>query len=132
MDGDILKYFFLSRVRMFSRDKLNQSVVDDKWNQVKVVCNQPFNKHTQYGLSFISVTGTSALPQKSPAKTERNAGRIGAFKLKSDADDDFSVGSYFNRMKRTSTEGNATKGKLPMCIFFHYNAFHKSVVSFTA
>uniref|UniRef100_H2ZBQ2 BRCT domain-containing protein n=1 Tax=Ciona savignyi TaxID=51511 RepID=H2ZBQ2_CIOSA len=39
-------------VRMFGSDKLS-SASDQLWDQVKVVCTQPFNKHIAYGLSFI-------------------------------------------------------------------------------
>ena len=34
----------LNRVRIFTSDKLNNAVIDQKWDRVKVVCSQPFNK----------------------------------------------------------------------------------------
>jgi hypothetical protein len=36
---------------MFTRDKLNQTAVTEKWNLVKVVCTQPFSKHIQVCLN---------------------------------------------------------------------------------
>lgn len=45
----------LNRVRMFGPDKLNKVVAEQKWDRVKVICTQPFNKKLQYGLSFITV-----------------------------------------------------------------------------
>lgn len=34
----------LNRVRMFGAEKLSQSFVKEKWDRVKIVCTQPFNK----------------------------------------------------------------------------------------
>ena len=31
-------------VRMFSGDKLSKTVTGEKWDRVKIVCTQPFNK----------------------------------------------------------------------------------------
>lgn len=45
----------LNRVRMFGPDKLNKTVAEQKWDRVKVICTQPFNKKLQYGLSFITI-----------------------------------------------------------------------------
>ncbi|TMW46146.1 hypothetical protein DOY81_008770 [Sarcophaga bullata] len=44
-----------NRVRCFSKEALVPNVVDNKWSLVKIVCTQPFNKHVQYGLSFIKI-----------------------------------------------------------------------------
>lgn len=44
-----------NRVRCFGKDALVPNVVDSKWSLIKVVCTQPFNKHVQYGLSFLKV-----------------------------------------------------------------------------
>ena len=33
-----------NRVRMFDFDKLSEDVANEKWDRVKVVCTQPFNK----------------------------------------------------------------------------------------
>ena len=35
-------------VRMFSGDKLSKLVTDEKWDRVKIVCTQPFNKVLVY------------------------------------------------------------------------------------
>jgi hypothetical protein len=31
-------------VRLFTADKLNKAVQSEKWDRVKIVCTQPFNK----------------------------------------------------------------------------------------
>ncbi|XP_039626531.1 DNA repair protein XRCC1 isoform X1 [Polypterus senegalus] len=43
----------LNRVRMFGPDKLVKTNVEKKWDRVKIVCTQPYNKSTTYGISFI-------------------------------------------------------------------------------
>merc|ERR1712212_431686 len=45
----------LTRVRMFTADKLNSEIAKEKWDIIKAVCTQPFNKSFKYGLSFISI-----------------------------------------------------------------------------
>jgi hypothetical protein len=47
-----LKLSFISWIRMFTKDKLNQTAVTEKWNLVKVVCTQPFSKHIQVCLKI--------------------------------------------------------------------------------
>ncbi|CAG2060033.1 unnamed protein product [Timema podura] len=44
-----------TRVRMFSSEQLRKPVVEQRWDRVKVICSQPFNKHVQYGLAFIAL-----------------------------------------------------------------------------
>ncbi|XP_023338703.1 DNA repair protein XRCC1 isoform X2 [Eurytemora carolleeae] len=91
-----------TRVRMFARDKLNQAVVTEKWNIIKVICTQPFNKHTQYGISFIAVTGVSDAPAPPDHKSKEM--KLGAFKIKLDDKDDLAAGTYFNKRLVNSGE----------------------------
>lgn len=44
-----------NRVLLFSHDALDANVRDRKWDLIKVVCSQAFNKHVQYGLSFVKI-----------------------------------------------------------------------------
>lgn len=51
------------------RDKLNAPALEEKWNLVKVVCTQPFNKRTQYGIRWdydITARGTRKYCNMSP------------------------------------------------------------------
>lgn len=43
----------LNRVRIFGNKELTPTVSSQKWDIVKVICTQPFNKTINYGLSFI-------------------------------------------------------------------------------
>lgn len=42
-----------NRVRFFDKSSLVESIASQKWDLVKILCTQPFNKHIQYGLSFV-------------------------------------------------------------------------------
>ena len=49
----------VSRVRMFGQEKLASELCKEKWDIIKIISTQPFNKHLKYGISFISLTGRS-------------------------------------------------------------------------
>lgn len=44
-----------NRVRCFGKDDLLSDVRDEKWDLVKLVCTQAFNKYVQYGLSLVKI-----------------------------------------------------------------------------
>lgn len=44
-----------NRVKCFAKAALDATVCEQKWDLIKVVCSQTFNKHVQYGLSFVKV-----------------------------------------------------------------------------
>ena len=91
----------LNRVRIFSADKLSKAVQDQKWDRVKIICTQPFNKSLCYGLSFIKF---HTEPSKSPPKVEKQL-TLGAFTLKEEEEDEIKTGSLFaNRRKSHDAE----------------------------
>ncbi|KFM83117.1 DNA repair protein XRCC1, partial [Stegodyphus mimosarum] len=59
---------FTNRVQMFGPDKLAQNLKDEKWDYVKVVCTQPFNKSTSYGLTYIKFYSPSEKLEEQPKK----------------------------------------------------------------
>ena len=50
---DSRKSISLNRVRIFSDNELISSTACQKWDTVRIVCTQPFNRNIQYGLAFI-------------------------------------------------------------------------------
>ncbi len=86
----------LSRVRFFGEGQLNRDVAKQKWDRVRLVCSQPFNKRTKYGLSFLALSSpaasaaandaaaasTSSSKSASPGKTKK----LGAFTLRLEED----------------------------------------------
>lgn len=90
-----------NRVRMFASDKLSKPVAEQKWDRVKVVCTQPFNKHVQYGLAFI--TFHSVITEDKPAAL---GNKLGRFLVKDDSDElnSISAGSLFARRKDIETQ----------------------------
>ncbi|XP_076438303.1 DNA repair protein XRCC1-like isoform X2 [Babylonia areolata] len=90
-------------VRMFTADKLSKAVASEKWDRVKIVCTQPFNKSSAYGLSFIKFHTGSDSSKPSPKEGMK---KLGAFFVKKDDDeeDDIKVGTLFaNKGKKETT-----------------------------
>ncbi|XP_033748625.1 DNA repair protein XRCC1-like [Pecten maximus] len=80
-------------VRMFGKEKLSKTTISEKWDRVKVVCTQPFNKNSGYGLSFIKFHSPPAPGEKDePAVGVK---KLGAFLIKPEKDDDIQMGSAF-------------------------------------
>ncbi|KAJ7320298.1 hypothetical protein JRQ81_019809 [Phrynocephalus forsythii] len=44
-----------SGVRMFKEGDFLASALGEKWDRVRLLCSQPFNKHAQFGLAFIQI-----------------------------------------------------------------------------
>lgn len=44
-----------NRVICFSKNALDATLLDQKWDLIKIACSQSFNKHVQYGLSFVKI-----------------------------------------------------------------------------
>ncbi|XP_075707398.1 protein XNDC1N isoform X1 [Rhinoderma darwinii] len=42
-------------VRMFKEGDFLEDAAKEKWDRLRVTCGQPFNKHEQFGLSFIRI-----------------------------------------------------------------------------
>lgn len=61
-----------NRVQCLDRNKLDAGVRDQKWDLIKIVCSQPFNKHVQYGLSFVKVHCVDADGNKEPKEAAKN------------------------------------------------------------
>lgn len=67
-----------NRVRCFRKDDLMPDVSNEKWDLIKITCTQHFNKHVQYGVSFVKVhtadamsTSATASPVVSVAKSPK-------------------------------------------------------------
>ncbi|XP_050416931.1 DNA repair protein XRCC1 [Patella vulgata] len=94
-------------VRMFGVDKLSKAVAGQKWDRVKIVCTQPFNKNTPYGLSFIRFHS----PSDGTEETQKPIKKLGAFTIKSEDGDNIKAGSLFaDRTKDKPTESTPLKG----------------------
>lgn len=81
-----------NRVRCFSGSALVESVLPEKWKLLKIVCTQPFNRHVQYGLSFVKVhvvaaPANSAAPPKVKSLLPQGMMQFGAFKLREESPD---------------------------------------------
>ncbi|KAK2193888.1 hypothetical protein NP493_6g03019 [Ridgeia piscesae] len=87
----------LNRVRIFGTEKLSKVTLDPKWDRVKVVCTQPFNKTTQYGLAFIKFHSPPTEADKEAEAAEAGKKTFGAFSVRTSSDDSIQQGSLFAR-----------------------------------
>ncbi|XP_022901738.2 DNA repair protein XRCC1 [Onthophagus taurus] len=79
-----------TKVRMFTYDQLSSPERDEKWDRIKIVCTQPFNRHVQYGLAFISLTSNEG-------KLDAVTPHIGKFLVRSESPTNLGAGSLFAR-----------------------------------
>ncbi|XP_030569124.1 DNA repair protein XRCC1 isoform X2 [Drosophila novamexicana] len=108
-----------NRVRCFNSEALISTALPEKWKLVKIVCTQPFNKHVQYGLSFVKVHVTGAAAAAKPKslvpdqfKLAPSAGKglasLGQFTLREESPDSEPDGkaalSLFQRWKATRND----------------------------
>ncbi|XP_034474692.1 DNA repair protein XRCC1 [Drosophila innubila] len=105
----------VNRVRCFSSDALSITTLPDKWKLVKIVCTQPFNKHVQYGLSFIKmhVSSSTAAAKAKPLVPDKFklAPLVSQFKLREESPDSDPDGkgssALFQRWKASRNEVSA-------------------------
>lgn len=84
----------INKVRMFTKENFSKPECDEKWDRIKVVCTQPFNKHVQYGLSFINIHSSDD-KVAAPVQTH-----LGKFILRPESPDNLPVGSLFEKQKQ--------------------------------
>lgn len=114
----------INRVRCFAQDGLVEDIASKKYDLIQVVCTQPFNKHVQYGLSFIKIhvaddneaVNSVTLKQNFIAQTHNdlsaNSQHIGDFTLRDDSPDSESESSagLFTRWKTSHTSDRTPTG----------------------
>ena len=91
---------------MFTEDKLNTEVAKEKWDIIKIICTQPFNKTVKYGLSFITLQSAEEKTEEkmTTTKNENNTAKpglkLGAFRLKDEDESEDNIGNLFNVKKK--------------------------------
>lgn len=116
----------VNRVRCFTKSALISPICDEKWDVVKLICTQPFNKHVQYGLSFVKVH-IAADETPKPAETMPSSNWLssstvfGKFKLREDSPDSdrdekgtslFSKWMHEKKSPHKDTSGGSLSGEL--------------------
>ncbi|CAG03355.1 unnamed protein product, partial [Tetraodon nigroviridis] len=74
----------MNRVRFFGPNLLQKNTAQEKWDRVKIVCTQPYNKNIAYGLAFVKFHSPpdkdDPLPATSPKMT-----KLGQFRVKDES-----------------------------------------------
>ncbi|XP_059061921.1 LOW QUALITY PROTEIN: DNA repair protein XRCC1 [Achroia grisella] len=92
------------RVRSFTADHLAAAAAQ-RWDRVRVVCSQPYNKHCKYGLTFVHVyepEGAPAAP--SPAAPSAPAAPASP---SSSSEDEYRPGQLFAASSQPNTDTGA-------------------------
>uniref|UniRef100_A0A4W5NTC3 DNA repair protein XRCC1 n=1 Tax=Hucho hucho TaxID=62062 RepID=A0A4W5NTC3_9TELE len=100
-----------NRVRFFGPNQLVKSHAQEKWDRVKIVCSQPYNKSIAYGVAFVKFHSP---PDKSdpPTTTTPKLTKLGQFRVKDEAPSacpSLQPGSLFFNRESTSKASPALK-----------------------
>lgn len=98
---------FPNRIRFFEKSSMVESVSDQKWDLVKVICTQPYNTRKQFGIAFITLytpdeckkdeesppkaTKAAVVPfqkEKSSPSPKKATKKIGKFAFRDSSDDE--------------------------------------------
>lgn len=73
-----------NRVRFFGSNQLQKTTAQEKWDRVKIVCTQPYNKNIAYGVAFVKFHSP---PDKNdpPAAASPKLTKLGQFKVKEES-----------------------------------------------
>ncbi|XP_028160481.1 DNA repair protein XRCC1-like [Ostrinia furnacalis] len=104
----------VERVRSFSGSQLAAARAQ-RWDRVRLVCSQPYNKHCKYGLSFVHISepedSSAPAPAPAPSTVAAPSPVPGAALARlldagSSSDDEFKPGELFARhnSSRNSTD----------------------------
>ncbi|KAK2844919.1 hypothetical protein Q5P01_011578 [Channa striata] len=74
----------MNRVRFFGPNQLQKSTAQEKWDRVKIVCSQPYNKNIAYGLAFVKFHSPPDKNDPSPT-TSPKLTKLGQFKVKDES-----------------------------------------------
>lgn len=105
-----------NKVRMFTAEQLTPEC-KQKWDRVKIVCTQPFNRHVQYGLSFVALHSAGDKTNEcgvtdsgSLSKTSDSSLTDGA-KLSKTSDSSLTDGAKLSKTKDSSLTDGAKLSK---------------------
>ncbi|XP_057669634.1 DNA repair protein XRCC1 [Diorhabda carinulata] len=92
----------VNKVRMFTKDQLSKPECNEKWDRVKIICSQPFNRHVQFGLSFITLHSNETKEESCKLNN------FGKFLIRPQSPDNLSIGSLFAKRKELKLEEKKT------------------------
>ncbi|CAG9788026.1 unnamed protein product [Diatraea saccharalis] len=88
----------VERVRSFSEPLLTGAGGAQRWDRVRLVCSQPYNKHCKYGLSFVQIYEPESLEL---AMAPSPGGS---------SEDEFKPGELFAAHRNNSQQSNSDTG----------------------
>lgn len=107
---------FANRVRCFAKNALVEPIAKQKWDLIQVFCIQPYNRHVQYGISFIKINGITEGAETKPKplvpasflNAVSSSSPFSQFKMREESSDsDNESVSLFSRWKQDKAKGAA-------------------------
>lgn len=80
---------------MFTKDQFLSPEKNEKWDRIKIVCTQPYNRFVRYGLYFVNL---HAADDKSSDASQQQ--KLGKYTLRPPSPDDIGSGSTFLKNKQ--------------------------------
>ncbi|XP_070997858.1 DNA repair protein XRCC1-like [Oncorhynchus clarkii lewisi] len=100
-----------NRVRFFGPTQLVKAQAQEKWDRVKIVCSQPYNKSIAYGVAFVKFNSPSEKSDLPTTPTPKLT-KLGQFRVKDEAPSacpSLQPGSLFFNRESTSKGSPALK-----------------------
>ncbi|KAJ0176346.1 hypothetical protein K1T71_008520 [Dendrolimus kikuchii] len=96
----------VEKVRSFNSEHFTEATRNQKWDRVRVVCSQPYNKHCKFGLSFIQLYEPEGASEPPSAATAVPA-RLLALDAASSDEDEFRPGQLFATHSQSTASGES-------------------------
>ena len=89
-----------NHVKLLKSSDLNKTCLGEKWDRLKIVCEQKFNRLSPYGLCFIKLYSPSTLSDETNQSESLNKSSLALEKAEGDDDDETrkeqsKIGSFF-------------------------------------
>lgn len=106
-----------NRVRCFAKNGLVESIAAQKWDLIQVFCIQPYNRHVQYGISFIKINAVAEATKEPKAlvpaaflNASNSSSPFAKFKLREESPDSEieTSSSLFARWKQEKNQTTET------------------------
>ena len=112
----------LYKMRIFSKEQLSNVTVDEKWDRIKIICTQPYNKTSTFGLSVLTLHKDGPSLSKPPATA-----KIGGFNIRADPIEQKVVSVFKPAQSSSKAEIVSNEGKSASALFSSLQSSSKGI-----
>ncbi|CAG9582915.1 unnamed protein product [Danaus chrysippus] len=99
----------VERVKSFTRDELT-AARHTRWDRLRLVCSQPYNRHCKYGISFVHIFEPESSAQS--GQTAVSIPRMLRLDEIGSEDEEFRPGELFNKHKQEQNTHTSTDAQI--------------------